>query len=91
LQTSVPLRASTLGLTGFAADELATLLDSFDRRDRREREETFDGESALADHPASRANRGRTTKDRNWDEYHDPAASVEFILCVPAARAAVLY
>lgn len=30
------------------------------------------------DHPASRANRGRKTKDRNWDEYHDPAASVEF-------------
>jgi DNA modification methylase len=30
------------------------------------------------DHPPSRANRGRKTKDRNWDEYHDPEASVTF-------------
>lgn len=30
------------------------------------------------EHPPSRANKGRKTKDRNWDEYHDPEAAVGF-------------
>ncbi len=37
-----------LSLTGFGDDELATLLDSLDRRDRRERPEEFDLETALS-------------------------------------------
>lgn len=32
------------------------------------------------DHPASQANRGRPTKNRHWDEYRDPEASVDFFL-----------
>ncbi len=31
-------------------------------------------------HPTSRANRGRKTKDRHWDEYKDPEVSVEFFV-----------
>ncbi|MHB8685017.1 MAG: DNA modification methylase, partial [Dehalococcoidia bacterium] len=30
------------------------------------------------DHPASNANKGRKTKDKHWDDYHDPAAAVAF-------------
>ena len=30
------------------------------------------------DHPTSKANKGRATKDKHWDEYVDPASSVEF-------------
>lgn len=29
-------------------------------------------------HPASKANKGRATKDKHWDEYKDPETSVEF-------------
>lgn len=29
-------------------------------------------------HPASRANRGRKSKDKHWDDYHDPETSVDF-------------
>lgn len=30
------------------------------------------------EHPASEANQGRKTKDKHWDDYHDPEAAVEF-------------
>ncbi len=30
------------------------------------------------DHPTSNANKGRKTKDKHWDDYHDPAAAVAF-------------
>lgn len=29
-------------------------------------------------HPESKSSRGRKTKDRHWDDYHDPETSVEF-------------
>ena len=29
-------------------------------------------------HPASKANKGRATKDKHWDDYHDPGAAVDF-------------
>jgi DNA modification methylase len=29
-------------------------------------------------HPASKGNKGKPNRDKNWDEYHDPDASVEF-------------
>src|SRR5690606_34174515 len=32
------------------------------------------------DHPSSKADRGRRTKDRHWDEYHDPEVSVDFFV-----------
>ncbi|MCK9495477.1 MAG: site-specific DNA-methyltransferase [Dehalococcoidia bacterium] len=31
-------------------------------------------------HPSSKAIGGRKTKDRNWDEYHDPEVSVDFFV-----------
>ncbi len=29
-------------------------------------------------HPASKANKGRATKDKHWDDYHDPEMAVDF-------------
>jgi DNA modification methylase len=29
-------------------------------------------------HPASKANQGKASKDKHWDDYHDPETSVEF-------------
>ena len=29
-------------------------------------------------HPASKGNQGKPSKDKHWDEYVDPEASVEF-------------
>jgi DNA modification methylase len=42
-------------------------------------------------HPASKANRGRKTKDKRWDDYHDPETSVAFFkgflhACLPHLR-----
>jgi DNA modification methylase len=32
------------------------------------------------EHPTSKANKGRATKDKHWDEYHDPQSSVDFFV-----------
>jgi hypothetical protein len=39
------------------------------------------GDYSGGNHPASKGNKGKPSKDKHWDEYVDPGASVGFFRC----------
>jgi DNA modification methylase len=60
-----------------APDDVARLMDS-EKASLMATDPPYLVDYTGGDHPSSKANKGRETKDKHWDEYVDPEAAVDF-------------